>query len=267
MGRCKTCSPVFSSAKGREDFSTSVAEATNYFHTDGIDIDWEFPAAIGYPGHPYSDGDRNNFTALIKNLRAKLGADKEISFLAACFTPYLQQSIDWHKVMPFADRVNLMTYDIIGSRNQLTGHHANLYSTSRQKESADNAIRYLDSLQVPRHKIAIGVAFYAREFAKVPGKNRGLHQPGQFKRFVPMKQLRKDYTSANGYAVYWDTVAHAPYMYNRKLKVYLTYDDEHSVAAKSAYVRQKGLNGIMFWELRLDIAKNGLLDVLYDHLH
>lgn len=265
-GGCKTCSAVFSSEKGREDFSTSVADVTNYFRTDGIDIDWEFPAAIGYPGHPYSDNDRDNFTALIKNLRNKLGKAKEISFLAACFTPYLQQSIDWQKVMPFVDRVNLMTYDIIGSRNKFTGHHTNLYSTSWQKESADNAIRYLDSLHIARDKIAIGVAFYAREFVKVPGINHGLHQPGQFKRFVSMKQLRKDYTKANGYIAYWDTVASAPYLYNEKLKVYLTYDNEKSVAAKAAYVRQKGLNGIMFWELRLDIAKNGLLDQLYEHL-
>jgi chitinase len=265
-GGCKTCSPVFSTTEGRESFANSVADISNYFSTDGIDIDWEFPAVAGYPGHPYSAADRDNFTALIKVLRDKLGAAREISFLAACFSPYLQQSIDWKAVMPVTDRVNLMTYDIIGSRNKRTGHHANLYSTSWQRESADNAIKYLDSLGIARNKIVIGVAFYGRQFIEVPAINNGLHQPGAFKRFVPLKEIRKNYTSANGYIKYWDKEAAAPYKYNAARKIYLTYDDEQSVSAKCAYVKEKGLNGIMFWELRLDIPRKGLTDQIYKSL-
>jgi chitinase len=265
-GGCKTCSPVFSTAAGREAFAISVAELTNYFSTDGIDIDWEFPAAEGYPGHPYSAADRDNFTALIAMLRQQLGKGKEISFLAACFSPYLRQSIYWKAVMALADRANLMTYDIIGSRNKLTGHHANLYSTSWQQESADNAIRYLDSLDIPPGKIAIGVAFYGREFTGVPSAANGLHQPGRFKRFVTMKEIRKNFTAKNGYTIYWDKEAQAPYIYNPSRKTYLTYDDERSVEAKAAYVKEKQLNGIMFWELRLDTPQNGLLDKIHQAL-
>jgi chitinase len=160
-----------------------------------------------------------------------------------------------------------MTYDIIGSRNKLTGHHTNLYSTSWQQESADNAITYLDSLGIARNKIVIGAAFYARQFENVPGKNQGLHQPGKFKRFVPLKELRKKYTAASGYIRYWDKEARAPYMYNARKRIYLTYDDEQSIAAKCAYVQEKALNGIMFWELRLDIPENGLLDQIYQSFH
>lgn len=265
-GGCKTCSPVFSTTKGRKEFAQSVAQLSSRFNTDGIDIDWEFPAAIGFPGHPYSPADRENFTALIKTLRDELGNNKEISFLAACFSPYLRQSFEWKAVMPYADRINLMTYDIIGSRNKRTGHHANLYSTSWQQESADNAIKYLDSLSIPRNKIVIGVAFYAREFTGVPDTSNGLHQTGTFKRFVTMNQLRKTFTIANGYASHWDDEAKAPYLYNSVRKTYLTYDDERSVAAKSTYVKEKGLNGIMFWELRQDRPVNGLLDQLYKTL-
>lgn len=261
-GGCATCSPVFSTARGREEFAVSVKGLSDRFHTDGIDIDWEFPAAPGFPGHPWLAADRDNFTALMKILRDKLGKDKEISFLAACFSPYLRQAIDWKRVMPFVDRVNLMTYDIIGSKNKLTGHHANLYSTTWQRESADNAIRYLDSLQIPLNKVVIGVAFYGREFINVPDKNHGLHQPGNFKRFITLNSLRKNYTAANGYTYYWDEEAQAPYLYNPQKRSYITYDNERSAAAKSKYVKEKGLNGIMFWELRQDIPKKGLVDVL-----
>jgi chitinase len=261
-GGCATCSTVFATEKGREEFAASVKDLCNRFNTDGIDIDWEFPAAPGFPGHPWLPADRNNFTELIKALRQKLGEGKEVSFLAACFSPYLQQSINWKNVMPYADRVNLMTYDIIGSKNKLTGHHANLYSTPWQKESADNAIRYLDSLQIPRNKIAIGVAFYGREFINVPSVNNGLHQPGSFKRFITLNSLRKNYIPANGYTYYWDDEAQAPWLYNPTRKSYITYDDERSAAAKLKYAKEKGLNGIMFWELRQDLPYKGLVEVL-----
>jgi chitinase len=266
-GGCKTCSPVFSTSSGRDAFANSVAELGQRLDTDGIDLDWEFPAQQGYPGHAYAEADRDNFSELVRSLRSRLGPGKEISFLAACFSPYLQKSIDWKAVMPIVDRVNLMTYDIIGSRNKRTGHHANLYSTSWQQESADNAIKYLDSLGIPLNKIVIGVAFYAREFIEVPDINRGLHQPGRFNRFITMKAMRKYQTKNNGFQEYWDDEAKAPYKYNAARKIYLTYDDERSVEAKSRYVKQKGLNGIMFWELRQDLPQKGLVDKLYNALH
>lgn len=261
-GGCATCSSVFSTEEGRSAFAESVKELSGRFHTDGIDLDWEFPAAPGFPGHPWSPADRDNFTALVKILRTNLGTGKEISFLAACFSPYLRQSIDWKNVIPYVDRVNLMTYDIIGSKNKLTGHHANLYSTSWQQESADNAIKYLDSLQIPRNKITIGVAFYGREFINVSDTNHGLHQPGNFKRFITLNSIRKNYTPATGYSYYWDDEAQAPYLYNPARKSYITFDDERSAAAKAKYAREKGLNGIMFWELRQDTPNKGLVDIL-----
>jgi chitinase len=283
-GGCKTCSEVFSTEEGRTVFAAEVAGLTRAFHTDGIDIDWEFPALPAYPGHPYSPADKENLTALLAALKKRLGPDKEVCLTAAGFSPYLEGSVDWRSVAVAADRIQLMTYDMIGSRNKYTGHHTPLYSTSWQQESTDRSVRYLDSLKVPLKKVVIGVAFYAREFvvndtakelaaAKEPAAAvmsaaaaHGLHQPGRFRRFVPMKELRKKLGSANGYTAYWDDTAQAPYSYNYSRKSYLSYDDERSIAAKAHYVREKGLNGIMFWELRLDIAQNGLLDALYKGL-
>ena len=52
-GGCETCSDVFSSKEGRRVFSQSVKELNEYFGTDGIDLDWEYPAIEGYPNHKY----------------------------------------------------------------------------------------------------------------------------------------------------------------------------------------------------------------------
>ena len=54
----------------------------------------------------------------------------------------------------------------------------------------------------------------------------------------------------------------AAYKYNEQNKIFITYDDERSVAAKVDYVKEKKLNGIFFWEMRLDKPKQGLLDAI-----
>ncbi|HEY4966634.1 MAG TPA: glycosyl hydrolase family 18 protein, partial [Puia sp.] len=60
--------------------------------------------------------------------------------------------------------------------------------------------------------------------------------------------------------------AKAAYKYNDQKKLFLTYDDEKSVAAKVAYTKAKGLGGIFFWELRLDKPRGGLVDVMAEQI-
>ena len=49
--------------------------------------------------------------------------------------------------------------------------------------------------------------------------------------------------------------------------MFATGDDEKSIRLKTKYAREKGLNGIMFWELLGDKPKNGLVDVIFSALH
>ena len=261
-GGCKTCSDVFSTDSGRIGFAESVLALTNYFQTDGIDLDWEFPSLAAYPEHPFKVEDKINFTSLIKTLRTRLGKSKEISVICAGVSPFLEGSLDLPGMAPYVDRINLMTYDLIGSKTHFSGHHAPLYSTSWQVASADHALHYLDSLKIPRNKICIGAAFYGREYLVLENQADGLHQPASFQKFITMKDIRTDYTEADGYITYWDSVARASYKYNEQNKIFITYDDGRSVAAKTDYVTEKKLNGIFFWELRLDRPKQGLVDVI-----
>jgi len=106
---CEPCSDVFSTVAGRELFAASVKEINDYFGTDGIDLDWEYPAIEGVPGHPYKMEDRENFTALVAKLRNVLGDTNELSFAAGGFQKFLDYSIEWDKVMPLVDRVYIMS--------------------------------------------------------------------------------------------------------------------------------------------------------------
>lgn len=259
---CASCSDVFSTAAGRTAFAASVKELLQYFKADGIDLDWEYPAIEGYPGHTYRKEDKENFTSLVQALRATLGKEKIISFAAGGFDEFLIESIDWKAVMPVINYVNMMTYDFVGGYSKVTGHHTSLYSTPAQKRSADNVMRYFESMNVPLQKIIIGAAFYARTWEQVSNKNNGLYQAGTFKSFIAFSQFKSRLSTDSGFVYYRDPVAQAPYAYNERTKTFATFDDEISVAAKVNYVQQKKLGGIMFWELSLDKTENGLLQVI-----
>lgn len=261
-GGCKTCSPVFSTAEGRMEFAESVKNLTDYFKTDGIDLDWEYPAIEGFPGHAYTPADRHNFTLLVAALRQKLGPDHEISFAAGGFVKFFQESIEWQQVMPLVDKVNLMTYDLVNGNSTVTGHHTPLYSTPQQGESTDNAVRYLDSIGVHKNKMIIGAAMYGRIFDVDQDANNGLYQQGKFNKGISFKQLNKDSLHKEGFTFYWDDVAKAPYMYSLEKKQLITYDDERSMTLKTQYVLQNNLGGIMFWQLADDKPVNGLLDAI-----
>lgn len=263
-GGCKTCSEVFAGKKDRKAFAVSVKELSDYFHTDGIDLDWEYPALTNVPGYPFSPDDKDNFTDLIRQVRKKLGRKQEVSFAAGGFTKYLENSIDWKRVTPRVNYINLMTYDLVSGYDTISGHHTPLYSTPHQIESTDHAVRFLDSAGVPLSKLAIGVAFYARIFENVDSVNNGLYRPCRFKRGVSYKDQARVLSKDSGYVFHWDPVAQAPYMYNAREKLFVTYDDSVSIRLKTQYALDKHLGGIMFWQLPEDLFRGGLLDVIDD---
>jgi chitinase len=262
-GGCKTCPDVFATEKGRTEFVHSVQQLTNYFHTDGIDLDWEYPALVNVPGYPFYPEDKDHFTELIRLLRKELGKEKEISFAAGGYTDYLKTSIDWKNVAPLVNYINLMTYDLVGGYDTITGHHTPLYSTPQQVESTNHAVRYLDSIGVPLSKIVIGLAFYGRVFNGVDSINNGLYRPCHFYRGVSYRDQATWLSADSGWTYHWDPVARAPWSYNAQKGLMATYDDTASVRLKTLYALQKGLGGVMFWQLTEDrFFSGGLLDVI-----
>lgn len=266
-GGCETCSSVFSTKKGRKEFAKSAKKLNKYFKTDGIDLDWEYPAIPGFEGHQYTKDDKQNFTELVKVLRKKLGKKNEISFAAGGFTLFLAESIDWAKVTPFVNKINLMTYDLVNGNSTLLGHHTPLYSTPQQIESTDHAVRFLDSIGVPKSKMIIGAAFYGRIFDVEQDTLHGLYQKGKFNKGISFKNLNRDSLQNAGFVSYWDDTAKAPYMYSAAKKQFITFDDEKSMMLKTKYVLDNHLGGIMFWQLGEDKTSGGLLDAIDSVLH
>lgn len=255
-GGCETCSDIFSTEEGREAFAISTATIIERYGADGIDLDWEYPAIPGYPGHAYHPADKDNFTDLIIRLRNKMKDGDILSFAAGASTQFFENSVSWQEVMPLVDNVNLMTYDFYGAGSEKTGHHTALGSNAYEGRSAHQAIGELLELGVDPQKIILGAAFYVKTFQNVDPDNNGLGQDAEWNRSYSQSEF--DDIKSN-FSFFWDSLAMAPFAYDAQNKIFATFDDQQSIRLKSEYVLEHQLGGIMFWQLMNDKKRNGLL--------
>ncbi len=89
----------------------------------------------------------------------------------------------------------------------------------------------------------------ATDMPEVVGQWYGLY-PGASFRLATIKEMLKD---GNRYLYFYDEEAEAPYLYDTKDKVYLSFEDERSAQAKVDYVLEHDLGGLIFWETATDI--------------
>lgn len=180
---------------------------------------------------------------------------------------YYIDGTEMDQVQKYLDWVQLMTYDMRGGFQIVTGHHTNLYTPTGDlfRISVDASVNMFVNAGVPREKIIIGGAFYSRMWKNVPNKNNGLYQmsPGAGGYGPVYTDLAANYINKNGFVRYWDEEAKAPYLFDGS--TFITYEDEQSLRAKCEYVKQNNLKGIMFWEYSCD--KTGtLLNTIHNSL-
>jgi chitinase len=261
-------------AESRRRFTESAIAFVRRHDLDGVDIDWEYPGLRGN-GNVHRPEDRGNFTAMMTELRQALDAEGRsrgrryfLTFAAGASPDFIAQT-EMDKVQAVVDFVNLMTYDF-RTTDPIAGHHANLYlhPADTKQRSVDSAVREFIAAGVPPAKIVVGVPFYGRAWTAIEGEGTGPYQPGS----RPTERIDTKYGSLSetlvgrgGFVRMWDAQAQAPYLWNKDTRTFISYDDPESLRLKSAYIRDKGLAGAMFWEYSND--KTGvLLDTLFTSL-
>jgi chitinase len=266
-------SEAAATAAGRASLAQSAANLLRSLPLDGIDLDWEYPC-YGEAGIAASPDDKTNFTLLLREMREALDREGAASgrhyllTIAAGADHYYIDGTEMDKVHPYLDFIQLMTYDMRGGFQTLTGHHTNLYTPTGDlfRISVDASVRLFREAGVPPEKIVIGAAFYSRMWQGVPDRNAGLHQmTASSGGYGPdYTRLHADYIGRGGFVRYWDDEAKAPYLFDGNS--FITYDDEESLRHKCGYIRSEGLAGIMFWEYSCD-KTHLLLDALHDGLN
>ena len=250
-------SDVALTEQSRQVFIDSVMAFIKAYDLNGLDVDWEYPGMAG-AGNRFRAEDGANFTTLLKELRGRF--DREtgsthrrlyLSIAAGASSEYLEHT-EMAKAQEFVDTVNLMAYDYSeAGSDRIANHHAPLFvnPASPKKESADASVKAMEAVGVPSGKIVLGVPFYGHVWGDVGATNHGLFQRGKAVKgdWASYQSITSDLLK-NGYVRYWDDAAKAPYLYDTQKQIFVSYEDEESLALKCDYILRNKLAGVMFWE-------------------
>jgi chitinase len=229
---------------------------------DGIDIDWEYPAAEGNPGNIYRPEDTQNFTLLLAEFRSQLNAVKPglLLTIAAPAGKDKYSLIELKKISASVDWINLMTYDFHGPWDMRTNFQSNLHTSvkdwSEPRFGIDNVVKGYLSAGVPKNKLIVGMPFYGHGWTGVTNVNHGLYQavagpaPATWEAGTEDYKVLKAKFEQNLFQRYWDNKSQAAWLFDGT--TFWTYDDAYTAALKATYVREKSLRGVMFWELSGD---------------
>ena len=263
-------SDMANTESNRAIFIKSVIEFIKEYDLDGIDLDWEYPGLPGI-GNTYRPEDKANFTVLVSELREALDTlkpDLLLTFAAAGWENYFDH-IELAAIMRQVDYMNVMTYDLAGGTER-TNHHTALYSATDSvysSRSADRIIKFCLDKGVDPQQIVIGGAFYGRSWKGVSTDRNGLHQAYSGARSShSYRALLEMMENDANYKGYWDNDAQAPFIYSAIDSTFITYDDPESLGAKSKYVKENNLGGIMFWQLSHDTENDDLVNAIYYEL-
>ena len=80
-------------------------------------------------------------------------------------------------------------------------------------------------------------------------KSRKWHKPSYLEIYGLTPETDADDVLTGTYTRFYDDVAVAPWLWNAEKKVFLSIEDEQSMATKVDYVINNGLGGIMFGSL------------------
>jgi chitinase len=227
---------------------------------DGIDIDWEWPAAEANAGNIVRPEDKRNYALLLAEFRRQLDAYGRRTgkhYALSAFLPAdprkIAAGIAVPSVFESLDWATIQGYDFHGTWEPTTNHQAQLYApaadpTPEPRFSGDLAIRTYLAAGAPARKLLLGIPYYGRGWTGVPDVNHGLYQPGTaapgtFEAGVEDYKVLKALVGPR----YFDGSAVATWFYDGS--TFWSYDDEQAIASKTAYVRDRHLGGTMVWEL------------------
>ncbi|HKI46440.1 MAG TPA: glycosyl hydrolase family 18 protein, partial [Balneolales bacterium] len=253
------------SSSNRTAFINNLISVMTKWNFDGIDIDME----------PINSGDVSNYTAFIKQLYNALQQHKT----PVLSKPMLTCATSWQPAMfaqlqSYFDEINLMTYDMSGAwQGWVTWHNAPVYDgsitfpgSSKKVPSIDDDINSYTAAGVDAKKLGIGIDFYGYVWSGGTGTSTGgVTAPDQSWQTAPTVTdnvayhdiMDQYYQSGN---VKWDSKADAAYISidqsgsaNDK---FISYDNEKSIQAKFQYMRDKGIGGVIIWELGAGYRSN-----------
>lgn len=230
---------LLSNPSNRANLINQLCNQVKSSNYDGVNIDFEFLAAR----------DSDYYTTFLRELKSRLGADKELSVavMARTSSDNWANSYDYQAIGAIADRIVVMTYDYCYPTSD-AGPVAPLWWVN------DVVDYMLGTAQIPPSKLLLGVATY--------GYNWGSGQKGTTVTLDKLNQLENTYNVK----AHFDTGSMSPYYtYTDGNGVYheIWLENERSLEEKWKVVVNNDLGGVSFW--RIGNGFTDLYNVLEEH--
>lgn len=228
-------------ATNRTAFVNNIVQFILANGYDGIDIDWE---PITSP---------SQFKLFIPELRAALDAARPGLLLTIASMGGDHATIS--SVASAFDQINIMTYDMSGAwQGWVVWHNAPIYDgglkfpgTNKLVPSANGDIDSYVAAGIPKSKLGIGADFYGYVWSGVTRPGQSWTSTPSVTSNVPYYQLMSTYGST---PAEWDSAAQAAFIsVPTGTGKFVSLDNEQTMFAKAAYVKNKGIGGMIIWEL------------------
>ncbi|KAF2895979.1 hypothetical protein ILUMI_10196 [Ignelater luminosus] len=258
-------SEVFAEVASTSHLRTAfVNNALNFVKThgfDGFDLDWEYPGERGG-----SSCDWSNFSLLVKEFKqvfkqhgllitAAVGATASL-IRSSYEVPILSANLDF---------INVMTYDLHGEWEKVTGHHSPLHAAPHETTPSQLELNieacidaWIKNGAAPE-KLFLGVASFGHSFTLDNAANNRLGAPAS------QPGLPGPYTKQAGtlgynevcemqmhepWNVTWFDPQRVPYAY--RANQWVGYDTKISIALKVYHAQSLRLGGMMVWSIDTD---------------
>ena len=216
-----------------------VRETALFAHRNGyggIEVDWEFPK---------TDVDRAGLVALMAEFRQVCGPKCQLNVVVGG-SKYVGDAVDVEHLRHIVDYFVIMSYDYHGKWSDFSGYNAPLRPYAKSNGSVAEGVEYWLDRGVPRDRMIMGLPFYGRSFDAAGAGLPFRESRSYLYRDIPA--LR-----ALGVQRYWDGAAEVPYLRRVDHGWMLSYDDARSLDLKVRYARERGLAGVMIWQITADV--------------
>ncbi|KAI2638415.1 glycoside hydrolase family 18 protein [Xylaria nigripes] len=255
---------------GRVRFARNVAAMVQHTGADGVDIDWEYPGGNGedYKQVPneMKAWEITAYPLLLAEVRKALGPQK----LMSAAVPGIPRDMlaftadTLPKIMESLDFLNVMTYDLMNRRDNVTKHHTGI-------ELSLKAIDRYISNGAPTDKINLGFAFYIKYF-RTEGKSCARKPIGCPTSMMEDPETGEDLGKTGGFSWHDSVPREVETSFNKARSrgrydeqgggywywdeddwLWWTFDTPEAIAKKfPQIVQEKKLGGIFAWGLGED---------------